>query len=194
MKKRETGAISTNNLVMYALLSAIVVVLQYMGSFIKMGPFSITLVLVPIVVGAAICGKGAGAWLGFVFSVVVLCTDSAPFLAVSVPGTVVTVLLKGTLAGFFAGLVFDLLKKRNIYIAVIVSALFCPVVNTGIFLIGCRLFFMGIITQWATELGFPSAGNYIIYGLVGLNFLAEVAVNMVLSPIIIRLVNIRKKI
>ena len=39
------------------LLTAIVVVLQLFGSAIKFGPFSISLVLLPIVVGAALYGK-----------------------------------------------------------------------------------------------------------------------------------------
>lgn len=36
-----------------AIFTAIVVVLQLLGSFIKVGSFSISLVLIPIVVGAA---------------------------------------------------------------------------------------------------------------------------------------------
>ena len=43
-------------LVLTGILAAIVVVLQYFSSYIKFGPFSITLALVPIIVGAAICG------------------------------------------------------------------------------------------------------------------------------------------
>ena len=77
------------------ILTAVPIVLQMLGSFIKFGPFSISLTLVPIVVGAALFGPLAGAWLGFVFSMVVLFTDAQAFLAVSVPGTVLTVLLKG---------------------------------------------------------------------------------------------------
>ena len=67
----------TANMVMCAILIALVVVLQSMGSFIRFGPFSISLVLVPIVIGAAICGKWVGALLGFVFSLIVLFFDSA---------------------------------------------------------------------------------------------------------------------
>ena len=47
-----------------ALLTAVVVILQLLGSFIRFGPFSISLVLIPIVVGAALYGAGAGAWVG----------------------------------------------------------------------------------------------------------------------------------
>ena len=182
----------TKNLVMYSLLTAIVVVLQYLGSFVRFGPFSISLVLIPIVVGAAVCGKSAGAWLGAVFGAVVLLMDSAAFMAVSVVGTVITVMVKGILAGFCAGVVYNLLKKFNVYVAVIASAVVCPVVNTGIFLIGCKLFFMSLINSWAAELGFASAGEYIIFVLVGGNFVFELLVNVILSPAIVRLINAKK--
>ena len=52
-------------MVLAAILTAIVIVLQFLGAFIKLGPFSVSAVLVPIVIGAATCGVGIGAWLFF---------------------------------------------------------------------------------------------------------------------------------
>ena len=57
---------NTQKIVGLGLFTAIVIVLQLMGSFIRFGTFSISLVLVPVVIGAALYGAGAGAWLGFV--------------------------------------------------------------------------------------------------------------------------------
>ena len=183
--------LTTKTLVLGAVLTALVILLQFLGAFIKFGPFSISLVLVPIVIGAALCGKAIASWLGFVFGMVVLLNgDAGAFLAVNPIGTVVTVLLKGTACGFVAGLVYELLKKQNKTLAVIMSAIACPVVNTGIFLIGCFLFFMPTIIQWA---GSDSVAHYIIYVLVGGNFLFEIATNIILSPIIVRLINIKNK-
>ena len=182
---------STKTMVLGAILTALVVVLQFMGAFIKLGMFSISLVLVPIVIGAATCGKKIGAWLGFVFGVVVLLSgDAAAFLAVNVPGTIITVLLKGTLCGLVAACVYNALKSTNKYVAVGAAAVICPVVNTGVFLLGCFAFFMPTVTEWA---GSQAVGEYIIFGLVGVNFLVELAVNVVLSPVIVRLINIREK-
>ena len=97
---------STQTIVLCAILTAIVVLLQLLGSFIRFGPFSISLVLLPIVIGAATCGVRAGAWLGFIFGLVVLLSgDASAFLAVNAPGTIITVLAKGIACGFFAGLV-----------------------------------------------------------------------------------------
>ena len=186
--------IETRTLTGVAIFTAIVIVLQLLGSFIRFGPFSISLVLIPIVVGAAMYGAGAGAWLGFVFGMAVLLSgDAAAILPISPNGTIVTVLAKGALAGLLAGLVFKLLEKKNTYVAVVASAIVCPVVNTGVFLLGCFLFFMETISQWAAGSGFENVGTYMIVGLVGLNFVFELIVDIVLSPIVVRLISIGKK-
>lgn len=176
-----------------AILTALVVVLQMLGQFIRFGPFSISLVLLPIVLGAAMCGPKVSTWLGFVFGVVVLMTDASAFLAVSVVGTVITVLLKGMACGLAAGLVFKALEKKNRYLAVAVAAVICPIVNTGVFLLGCVVFFFDTISQWSAGAGFDGAFEYMIFGMVGLNFLAELAVNIILCPTAVRLINIGKK-
>lgn len=192
----ETGKrrMSTETLVLGAVFTALVAVLQYMGAFVRFGPFSISLVLMPVVIGAALCGRGLGAWLGLVFGVIVLLSgDAAPFMAVNPLGTIITVLVKGTACGFGAGIAYSLLQKYNTTLAVAVSAVVCPVINTGIFLIGCLLFFMDTISGWAMEAGLGgSVAHYMIFGLVGINFIIELGVNLVLCPIIVRLIRIRK--
>ena len=176
------------------LLTAIVVVLQIFGSAIKFGPFSISLVLIPIVVGAALYGKWSGAWLGLAFGITVLLSgDAGAFLAVNPVGTVITVLLKGLLAGLCAGFVYSLAEKKNQTAGVICAAVTSPVVNTGIFLIGCLLFFMPTVTEWATAAGFASAGKFMIFGMVGANFLFELGLNIVLAPVIVKLVSLGRK-
>jgi len=218
---------STKTLVMGAILTALVVILQFMGAFIRFGPFSISLVLIPIVIGAATCGTGISTWLGFVFGAVVLISgDAAAFLVVDAIGTVLTVLVKGSAAGLCAGLaykavlalmnrhsmgqirlmkskyglgeccehgVYDYISGKNKYIAVLAAAIVCPVVNTGIFLLGCRIFFMETVSQWAAGVGLgANVGKYMIVSLVGANFLFEMASNLILSPVVVRIVNAKK--
>ncbi|MBR4474187.1 MAG: ECF transporter S component [Oscillospiraceae bacterium] len=185
--------IKTKTLTGVALFTAIVVVLQLLGSFIRFGPFSISLVLIPIVVGAAMYGATAGAWLGFVFGVAVLLSgDAAVFMPINPIGTVVTVLAKGTLAGFCAGLVYRALEKKSRYVAVVAAAIVCPVVNTGAFLLGCLFFFLETVSGWGRSMGFENVGTYMIVGLVGLNFLVEMTINIILSPVVLRLIRIGK--
>lgn len=182
---------NTKKIAGLGLLTAIVVVLQLLGSFIRFGPFSISLVLIPIVVGAALYGKLAGAWLGAAFGVAVFISgDAGGFLAVNPAGTVVTVLLKGLLAGLIAGVCYSLIEKKNKSLATIVAAIVCPIVNTGVFLIGCRLFFFDTIKEWA---GGTDVFVYMITGLVGFNFLFELGANLILSPTIVKLVSLGRK-
>ena len=182
---------NTKKIAGVGLLTAVVVVLQLLGSFIHFGPFSISLVLIPIVVGASLYGVLSGAWLGLAFGITVLISgNAAAFLAVNPGGTVVTVLLKGALAGLLAGAVYKAIEKKNKIVATIVAAIICPVVNTGIFLIGCRLFFFDTIKTWAAG---TNVFVYMITGLVGFNFLFELGLNIILSPTIIKLTKLGRK-
>ena len=195
------GKMSTRTMVSGALLTALVVILQFVSMAIRVGTFSITLSLVPIVIGAILYGKGMGAWLGFVFGVTVLATgDAAPFMVVNAGGTILTVLLKGTLCGFVSGIVYELITKifnknqKNVpYVGAVLSALMCPVVNTGVFLLGCLVFFMKTLAVWGAGLGFENVGAYMIFGLVGTNFLIEMAVIIIFAPAIVRIIKVVSK-
>ncbi len=174
-----------------AILTAVVFVLQLLGGGFKIGPFSFALVLVPIVIGAALCGVLSGAWLGLVFGIAVFVTgDATLFLQINIPGTILTVLLKGALAGLAAGAVYKLFERINRYFAVILAAVVCPLVNSGIFFIGGLIFFLDQITVWA---GGKGGALYIITVLIGFNFLIELAINIILAPVILRIINIKKK-
>ncbi|MBE6788112.1 MAG: ECF transporter S component [Ruminococcaceae bacterium] len=187
-----TKKMSTKTLALGAILTALVIVLQLMGSFIHLGMFSVSLVLIPIVIGAAMCGKFIGAWLGFVFGVTVLLSgDASAFLAINIPGTIATVLLKGTLCGLGAGLIYDLFSRKNRYLGVISAAIICPIINTGVFLLGCLIFFMPTIAEWA---GDKDIISFMIFGLGLINFPFELLFNLVLSPVVVRLLNISRKI
>lgn len=175
------------------LMTAIVVVLQFFAASIKLGEFSITLTLAPIVIGAALFGPWAGAWLGLVFGAVVLLSgDAAAFLEISIPGTIITVLLKGALSGLAAGFVYHIIEKKNRYAAVITAGITAPVVNTGVFVIGVFLFFFGTISEWAAGAGMPAV-QFIFVGLIGLNFFVELGVNLVLSSVIVTIINYANK-
>ncbi len=183
----------TKKLVIGAALTALVIILQFMGAFIRFGMFQVSLVLVPIVIGAAVGGIGMGAWLGFVFGMVVLLNgDAAPFFAIHFWGTILTVLLKGVLSGTFAGLVYKAFENKNKYLGVICSAIVCPLVNTGIFLSGCIVFFLDTLKVWGISEGFDNVFAYMIIVLAGANFLFELLFNIILSPAIVRLLNIKE--
>lgn len=195
MTNSEKRKKQTKTLVLGSVMTALVIILQLIGTATTFfGPFSTAVALIPIVIGAAMCGTAVGAWLGFVFGVVVLVSGGAAlFFAFDVPGTFVTVLLKGTACGLAAGIVYKLLEKVNRYLAVIAAALVCPLVNTSVFLLGCFVFFMDSADQIAAQLGLEVSGMALFWALAMGNFLLELVTNIVLSPVIVRVLSIEKK-
>lgn len=186
--------IQTEKVVLGAVMTGLVIILQLIGSGTTFfGPFSTAVALIPIVLGAAMCGWAVGAWLGFVFGMVVILSGGAAlFFAFNIPGTIITVLAKGTLCGLTAGLVYKVLSKLNKYVAVFASAIVCPLVNTGVFLLGCYLFFMDSATKIAETLGLTVSGMAVFWALAMGNFAIEIISNAVLSPVIVRVLNINK--
>lgn len=183
----------TQKLVGMALMTALVVVIYLLTMGLYIGPFNITFALIPIVVGAALYGILPGTWLGLVFGAMVLFTGGAnAFLPVNPFGTVLTVLLKGGAAGAAAGAVYKLLEKKNRWAAAICAAAAAPIANTGIFMLGCLAFFMPTLGEWASAFGYENAGTYLVFGMVGINFLVEFGTNLVLSSVIVRILKIVK--
>ena len=180
-------------LALSAILTALVAVLAYMGGFIKIGGLaSVSLTLIPVVIGSALCGPMVGAFLGLVAAIFFVTPDAAFWLGLSPAGTIITVLVKGILSGLFAGLAYKLLEKKSRILAVFVSAVVCPVTNTGIFLIGCLTFFMDAVKEMAGAEGM-AVGAYLMVFFVGLNFVFELIANLVFSPAIVSIINLRKK-
>lgn len=188
-KSRRRGSIDVKRLVYLALFTAIVFLLQIISLFMRGPAFSITLVLVPIVIAVAICGTKAGPWLGFVFGVAVLVSgDANSFLPYNPVATVVVVLLKGVLAGLVAAIIYRILENKNRYLAVVLAAISAPITNTAVFLLGCVTIFSDLISEWAG--GSQSVFMFTITGIIGINFIIEVAINLVLVPVIYRIIEL----
>ena len=182
-----------NRMVGIAVLAALVVVLQLLSSVIKIGTVSITLTLIPIVVGAAFYGPGAGAILGTVFGLVVYINSATgadyggnmvflanPFLCAVV---------------WCAGLVYRLVARKDAAlgrnaVAVLLAAITAPVVNTGVFLLGMVLFFQETLRAWAAG---SALLTYVLFTLTGVNFLVELGLNLVLSPAVSTLIRAIRK-
>ncbi|MDE7306514.1 MAG: ECF transporter S component [Clostridia bacterium] len=194
MKWKRGNFFSARNIAFLAVLVALVVVLQLWGSTIPVGAggLNLSFVLVPLTLGAILLGPIAGLILGFVFGFVVLMTgvtgtnfftayvlNDSPFF------TTVTVLLKGMAAGFVAGILFNVIKKKNKFVAVFVAAASVPVINTGIFILGA-LCMSGTLNTFVSSYMPNFAGRNIMYiiivGLVTVNFFIEFAINLICAP------------
>ena len=188
----------TKRLTELTMLAAIVVVLTIFSTFIKFGPFSITLALVPIIIGGVLYGAEGGALLGFVFSLVVLITGLFGWdggtvmmlIGIRPLPAILICLLKGTLAGWVAALVYKAIAGKNSKLAVVLASIVCPVVNTGVFIIGMLLFFTSTLESWASGQGVL---YYIIFGLTGINFVVELLSTLALSSVVTAIIKYRKK-
>ena len=179
-----------------ALLMALVVVLQLIP-IPPVGGFPISLVLIPIVMGAAMYGPAAGAMLGAAFGVIVFIncvtgTDPGGQMVFQANAVLcfIVVLAKGVLAGLASGYVYKLLKHWNPYIAMLCAAIVCPVVNTGIFVACMLLFYVDVLSVWA---GGTDVVGYILTGLILANFVPELIINVVFSPAGQRIIHMFKK-
>ena len=188
---------STRRMTGLAIFTAIIVVLQVLCTFVRFGPFSITLALAPIIIATAIYGKGAGAYLGGVFGLVVLVTGLLGWdggtvmllMSINPAACVAICIVKGAAAGFLAGLCYELIAKKSEKTAVVVSGVVCPVVNTGLFIVGMLVFFFDTISGWANG---QNMLLYIIVGHTGVNFLVELGVNLLLGAGITRIIRAGK--
>ena len=177
-----------------ALLMAMVVVMQAISSIIPpVSGFPISLVLIPIVLGAAVFGPGAGAVLGATFGVIVYinCVTGADpggamVFAASPALCFLVVMGKGILAGAAAGGVYRLLRKVNSYFAMVCAAIVCPLVNTGVFIACMLTFFIDVLKAWAQG---GDLMGYILSGLILINFVPELIINVVFSPAGQRIMN-----
>ena len=161
------------------MLTALVVVLQTAATFIRFGSFPIALTLIPIVV--------AGALIGTVFGLVVLVmvltgadASGQMMLALHPLITSAACVVKGMLCGAAAAAVYQLAAHRSGKAAVVAAAAVCPIVNTGVLYLVLVLFFD---TSWAAVLS----------AFMSVNFLLELAVNIVLAPAVLRIVTMRRR-
>ena len=127
------------------------------------------------------------------FGVIVTITDSAAFMVINIPATIAVCIIKGLLAGLAAGAVYKLLEKKNAYAAAVTAGIVCPVVNTGVFALGCLAFFMPTIAEWGLAAGFENAVAFLFVGVITTNFFIELAVNLVLSSAVVAIVKVVKK-
>jgi uncharacterized membrane protein len=187
-------------MVQLSILTAVVLVLQAAGVVIKIPILGtpVSLVLIPIALGAMILGPAAGAWLGFVFGLEVYIQCGVmgldPFTAfLFQQNPVITAgicLVKSTLAGYLAGVSYKLMVKKNELLAVFLAAAITPVVNTGVFVAGCFVIF-DTITAFAESMSYgKNTIHFIFIGLAGLNFVFEFIINMIFAPSLQRIIHL----
>lgn len=197
--KKANSVTNVKNLTLLALMTTLVVVFQLIGNFVPLGFNVGAFALVPIVIGAALLGPMAGAWLGTIFGIVIIVTGGASAFYtlikpqwLGVTATVLVVIIKGALAGFVSGLVYKLIAKKSSFAAIITASVLCPVVNTVIFTLASFTIFFPGISVWATGVG-KNMISYVFLVLIGANFFVELGICLIFSTVADRIIRIGKK-
>ena len=189
MRGKKRNQDFTRRMALVGLLTALTVVLSYIRIPV-VSTVTVNLVLPIVVVGAILCGPLVGAWLT-VIPAIISFPEAALFMTYNLPGTGLTLVAKGLLAGYVAGVVYRLLARKHPRGAVFASALLAPVVNTGTFLLGCYIFIWPELIELASENGVGIGA--LLIGLAGINFVVEMIINAVLCPALVRIIDLSKK-
>ncbi len=184
---------TTKTITGLGILTAILIVLFGLSNVIKIGNLTLNLTLVPIAVGACLFGPFGGFFLGFVDGLLnLLVGEVGAFMAVNAWATVIVVILKTSLAGLIAGFAFLPFKKNHPFVGCVIASCLVPLVNTGLFIVGCILFFMSLVEQISGSTGSAAIG-FIFIGFVGINFIIEFATNSVLSTLVHTVYKVQEK-
>ena len=156
--------------------------------------------LIPIVLAGIFFGAYGGGLVGLVSGLVTFITTavmgrepSTAFLFQVSPVILTIVCIgKTTLAGVVAGILYRAIGKKNELIASYVAALTVAVVNTGIYLLGMVIMKNDVASFLGTE---ATAGVVFVtvFGLIWLNFVLEIVVNLLIAPALYRIVSVIEK-
>ena len=189
---------TAKNVALLGVLIALAVVLQIFASGISIFGITMNFSLIPIALAGIMMGWIGGGIIGLVCGLVVFITaavmgqePATSFLFQVNPAILsLTCIGKTTVAGIVCGLLYKLISKKNEFIAVCVSAIVIPIINTGIYMLGMVLM-KGAVAQFL-GLTQSSAGVVFtaVFGLIWINFLIEMAINVVFVPIINRVMKV----
>lgn len=189
-----TTNVRTIKLVQLALFTAIIFIMAFTPiGYIKTPGLEITLLVVPVAVGAIVLGPVSGAILGAVFGLTsfIQCFGMSPFgatlLGINAFGTFIVTMVPRILMGWLTGLAFLGIKKidKTNNISYAVASLAGPLLNTVFFMGTLVLFFYNTdyIQGFADTLGTESVFTFIL-AFVGVNGLIEAAVCFVMGTAI----------
>lgn len=194
----EKSFFTAKNVTILGVLTAIIVVLQIFGSYFRIGTISLSFVLVPIVIGGIMTGVIGGTILGFIFGVITLVmgivgADQFTFILFSDHPflTILTCVIKGSAAGFMSGFVYKLLKDKNLTLSTFAASAVAPIVNTGLFIVGAFCMADTLNSNFVAENS--NVVYFIFIGCAGINFLIELAINLVLAPSVCKIIKAVKR-
>lgn len=192
--RTKTG-VNTLKLTQLALLTAIVLLMAFTPiGYIKTFGLEISLIVIPVTIGAIVLGPAAGAFLGGVFGITsfIQCFGLSPFgvalLAINPIATFITCLIPRILMGWLTGLTFKGLRKSGLKeTAYPITSLIGPILNTVFFMTSLLVFFYrsDLIQGIADSSGSKNIIQLVI-AMVGINGLVEAATCLIIGAAIAR--------
>ncbi len=200
---KTTTNFRTLKMVQLALFTAIIILMAFTPiGYIKTLGLEITLIVIPVTVGAIVLGPVSGAILGGVFGITsfIQCFGLSPFgamlLSINPVGTFIVCLVPRILMGWLAGLIFVGLNKsdKTKKLSYPLASLAGPLLNTVLFMTALMLFFYNTeyIQGFATSLGTNNVVAFVL-AFVGINGLIEAGVNFVAGTAISKAIDIFTK-
>lgn len=192
--RTKTG-VNTLKLTQLALLTAIIVLMGFTPiGYIKTLGLEITLIIIPVAVGAIVMGPAAGAFLGGVFGITsfIQCFGMSAFgaalLAINPAATLFVCLIPRILMGWLTGLIFLGMRKGGFKeLSYPVASLCGALLNTVFFMTALLVFFYNseFIQGIADSLGSRNVFQFVL-GFVGVNGLIEAVTCFLLGTAIAR--------
>ncbi len=204
MKKNQMSKLVM--LVQLAVLTAIVVVMSFTPlGYLKIGPLSIALVIIPVVTGAIVLGPSAGAFMGLVFGITSFsqCFGMDAFgttlMNINPVYTFIMCIPTRVLAGYLCGLVFKgvnsaLNGRKSAEAAYPIASVCGPVFNTLFFMSALVLLFgkTPFIQGLMAENGASSFVMFIVI-MVGLNGIVEIVSCLIVSSALSKALTVANK-
>lgn len=187
---------SAKRITWLGILIALVVVLQLFASAIPMFGITLNFSLIPIAIAGIVLGVAGGTIVGLCCGITVFITTavmgqepSTLFFFQTQP-VILTIMCIGktTVAGAMSGLVYRLLEKKNKTLGVYASSFIIPIFNTGIYMLGIVLMKDSAAQFLGLESSSAGVVFAVVFGLIWLNFVLEIAVNVVFAPMIYRII------
>lgn len=168
-------------LVELAVFSAIIILMAFTPlGYLQIGVVKMTLIMIPVAVGAITIGPAAGAFLGLVFGVTSfaqcfgLDAFGTALMAINPIYTFIMCIVPRALMGYLCGLIFKAVKKLNKSAAYIAASVSGAVLNT-VFFVGLLMLFFGRSDYIEGLRGTAGLWTFLA-AFVGLNGLIEIVV------------------
>ena len=193
---------NTKKMVELAIFIAIIILMSFTPlGYLKLFAVDITLIVIPVAVGAIVLGPTAGAVLGFVFGMTSFILSfsnalGAMMLDINPIFRVITCIVPRVMCGWLTGIVYLGMKKSKKLskLSVPVTNLICPIFNTVLFMSALVIFYYNtpVFQDLAASLKVYNPLAFVI-AFVGVNAVIEAVACFVIGTALTKAIQVAFK-